>query len=149
MALVWSLYLLKDTNAVEKVQVRYTKIVCRRCNISFKSYDDRLIKLNLLSLQNRKIRTDLVTLFKIVNNISDLKFSSYFILQSSPFNLRSSRTKILPKKRFTSSAWNGSFFERAPRYWNRLSDDITSLRSLDSFKLKLGSICYVDLLRNY
>ena len=147
---VWSPYLLKDINAIEKVQKRFTKIACRRCNIQFTSYTDRLIKLNLLSLQNRRIRFDLITLFKIVNKMSDLDFNSYFILQSSPFNLRNNKTKIVPKKqRFTSSAWNGSFFERAPRYWNKLSNDITSVQSINTFKIKLNSISYDNLLQNY
>ena len=146
---VWSPYLSKDINAVEKVQKRFTKIVCRRCNIPFSSYNDRLAKLNLLSLQNRRVRFDLITLYKIVNNLSDLNFNAFFILQNSPYALRNNSLKILPKKRFNSSAWNGSFFERAPRYWNKLSHDITSVNSLSAFKFKLNSISYENLLQIY
>ena len=106
---VWSPYLSKDINAVEKVQKRFTKIVCRRCNIPFSSYNDRLAKLNLLSLQNRRVRFDLITLYKIFNNRSDLNFNSFFILQNSPYVLRNNSLKILPKQRFNSSAWKWVF----------------------------------------
>jgi hypothetical protein len=146
---VWSPYLVKDINAVEKVQQRFTKIACRRCNIPYVSYADRLTKLNMLSLQHRRVRFDLIKLFQIVNNISDLNFHSFFVFQNSSYSLRNNTCKILPKQRFTSSAWNGSFFERAPRYWNKLSNDITSVGSLEAFKVKLNSISYEDLLQHY
>ena len=143
---VWSPYLLKDIEAIEKVQRRYTKIACRRCNIPYNSYNDRLTKLNMLSLQNRRVRFDLITLFKIVNNLCDLNFNSFFTLQTSPYPLRNNASKILPKHKFNSSAWSGSFFERAARYWNKLSHDITSVGSLDLFKMKLKSISFDNLL---
>ena len=111
---VWSPYLLKDILAIEKVQKRYTKIVCRRCNIPFSSYTDRLRKLDLLSLQDRRIRFDLITLFKIINNLSDLNFHSFFLFQVSSYALRNNSSKIVPKRYFTSNAWVGSFFDRAP-----------------------------------
>ena len=146
---VWSPYLLKDIFALEKVQKRYTKIVCRRCNIPFSSYTDRLKKLDLLSLQNRRIRFDLITLFKIINNLSDLNFNSFFLFQVSPYALRNNPSKIVPKRYFTSNAWAGSFFDRAPRYWNKLSHDITTIKSLNVFKFKLNSINYEDLAKTY
>ena len=74
---VWSPYLAKDINAIENIQKRFIKIICRRCNIPSLSYSDRLTKLNLLSLQSRRVRFDLITLFKIINNMSDLNFDSF------------------------------------------------------------------------
>ena len=146
---VWSPYLLKDINAIEKVQQRYTKIVCRRCNIPYASYADRLVKLDMLSLQHRRVRFDLIKMFQIVNNMSDLRFDAFFAFQNSPYSLRHNSHKIIPKQRFNSSAWNGSFFERAPRYWNKLSDDIASVSSLNTFKIKLISVSYDSLLQHY
>ena len=143
---VWSPYLSKDIDAIENVQARYTKIICRRCSIPFSSYSDRLSKLNLLSLRSRRIRFDLITLFKIINNMSDLSFDSFFKIKNSPYPLRGGSSKIQPKHRFDDGIWVGSFFERAPRYWNKLSHDITSTTSLDLFKTKLKSINYEDLL---
>ena len=146
---VWSPYLLGDIGAIERVQERFTKIICRRCNIPFTSYSDRLSKLNMVSLQNRRVRFDLITLFKIVNNMSDLNFNSFFHYHRSPYSLRGGPSKILPNQKFTSRAWDGSFFERAPRYWNKLGHAITSVGSLDVFKNKLNNVSYEDLIKTY
>ena len=47
---VWSPYLSKNINAIENVQRRFVKIICRKCNIHCLSYAERLSKLNLPSL---------------------------------------------------------------------------------------------------
>ena len=143
---VWSPYLLKDVNAIENVQKRFTKIVCRRCNIPSSSYSDRLTKLNLSSLQSRRVRFDLITLFKIINNMSDLNFDSFFVIKYYPYSLRNRSSQILPKQHFNDGIWTGSFFERAPRYWNKLSQDVTNTDSLNLFKTKLKSISLESLL---
>ena len=143
---VWSPYLSKDISLIENVQRRYTKIICRRCSIPFDSYSDRLIKLNLISLHSRRIRFDLIMLFKIVNNTSDLNFDSFFTIQHSPYSLRGNTSKVMPKQNFNCSVWRGSFFERAPRYWNRLSPEITCVKSLHLFKSKLNLINLENLI---
>ena len=72
---VWSPYLKKDIFTIKQIKKRFTRFICQRCNISFSSYTDRLDKLNLMSLENRRIRFDLILLFKIVNNMNDLNFN--------------------------------------------------------------------------
>ena len=145
---VWSPYLAKDINAIENIQKRFIKIICRRCNIPSLSYSDRLTKLNLLSLQSRRVRFDLITLFKMINNLSDLNFDSFFIIKYYPYSLRNRTSQILPNQHFNDSIWVGSFFERAPRYWNQLSQDITTITSLSLFKSKLKSVSLDNLLKN-
>ena len=140
---VWSPYLIKDINTIENVQKRFVKIICRRCNIPSSSYSDRLTKLNLPSLQCRRVRFDLITMFKIINNMSNLNFDSFFVIKYYPYPLRNRPSQILPKQHFNDSIWVGSFFERAPRYWNKLSQDITSISSLNLFKTRLKSISFV------
>ena len=145
---VWSPHLVKDKKALEKIQKRYTKIICQRCSIPFSSYSDRLDKLNLLSLENRRIRFDLILLFKIIHGLSDLNFDSFFKFGNCPYPLRNCSTKILPKQHFTSSVWLGSFFERAPKYWNHLNNDVTSAKTLNIFKSKIQEISYEALLKD-
>ena len=143
---VWSPYLSKNINAIENVQRRFVKIICRKCNIHCLSYAERLSKLNLPSLQSRRIRFDLITLFKIVNNLSDLSFDSFFVIKTYTYSLRNRSSQILPNHNFKDSIWRGSFFVRAPRYWNKLSEDITSSVSLSLFKAKLKNIALESLL---
>ena len=52
---VWSPYLIEDITKVERVQRHFTKVAFRRCDVDFVSYNDRLRKLNIKSLQERRI----------------------------------------------------------------------------------------------
>ena len=56
---VWSPDLKKDIKKIESVQKVFTKRACNRCGMPFTSYYDRLVKLNLKSLQYRRIFFDL------------------------------------------------------------------------------------------
>jgi hypothetical protein len=66
-SVVWNPSLLKDINLIENVQRRFTRKVCVLCNLPVISYDERLSMFNLDRLEVRRLRTDLVELFKIVN----------------------------------------------------------------------------------
>ena len=57
---VWSPYLKKDVDKIERVQRYFTKQIFFRCNVPFNSYQDRLYKLNIKSLQHRRIKFDLI-----------------------------------------------------------------------------------------
>ena len=142
---IWSPYLKKNINKIEQIQKRYTKQIFQRCNILSKSYSDRLYKLNIMSLENRRIKFDLILLFKIMNNLSDLKFEDYFYYESHSYSLRNNITKVRSKSKFTGNLWHGSFFNRAPNYWNKLHFNISSTKSLDVFKLRLNVTIIDDL----
>ena len=130
---VWSPYLQKDICKVEQVQRNFTKRVCIRCNIPFNSYSDRLYKLNLHSLEYRRIKFDIILIFKIINGFSDLNFHEYFVFRCLPYNFRGNSRKIETIKNFRSDYWKNSFFVRASNYWNRLPDEIASSPTLCLF----------------
>ena len=48
---------LKDKILIEKVQIRFTKMIP---SVKLLSYEDRLKQLNLWSLEDRRIRADLI-----------------------------------------------------------------------------------------
>ena len=48
-------YLSKDIESLEDIQRSFTKKICCRCNIPFKSFQDRLYKLNMRSLRYRRM----------------------------------------------------------------------------------------------
>ena len=66
---VWSPFLHKDINLVESVQKKFTRHICTRCKICFNSYSDRLSKLNINSLEYRRLEFDLILMFKISHNL--------------------------------------------------------------------------------
>ena len=56
---VWSPYLKKHVNAIEKVQMRATKLVDGLANLN---YEERLRKLDLPTLAYRRMRGDMIEL---------------------------------------------------------------------------------------
>ena len=131
---VWSPYLIKDVSKVEQIQRHFTRVICVKCNISFLSYNDRLRKLNLRSLENRRTYFDLILLYKIIHKLSDLNFYDYFQYRTHVYALRSHSLQIEPKSRYKSSQWLNSFFVRTPKVWNSLPSDIVTAPSLSIFK---------------
>lgn len=75
---IWSPYLKKDINYIESVQRKYTRLIFNRCNISYTSYLDRLTKLNIKSLEYRRLEFDLITFFKLVNDETTINIQSIF-----------------------------------------------------------------------
>ena len=107
---VWSPYYLQDIKKIERIQKRFTKRACIMCNIPFKDYNDRLVKLNLQSLQHRRIVFDLILIFKIINGLSDLQFDDFFTFRNNLYCLRGNPKTITTKYSSKSSVWHNCFF---------------------------------------
>lgn len=67
---VWNPYYDIYTDAIERVQRKFTRIVCFKFKIQHDSYEMRLKKLNMISLFNRRLMTDELLLFKILNGLA-------------------------------------------------------------------------------
>ena len=67
-----------------------------RCNISYTSYADHLHKLGIKSLEYRRLEFDIILMFKIYHNLSDLQFDDYFIHSKRRYNLRSHELSFNP-----------------------------------------------------
>ena len=75
----WSPCYLKDESKLESVQRRATKLVPGfRCL----TYEERLKRLDMFSLKNRRIRGDLIETFKILKNIDHINHEHFFELSS-------------------------------------------------------------------
>ena len=61
---IWFPYFKKDINKIESVQKIYTRIICNCCNIHNKLYHERLVKLQLKSLEYRRCKFDLFYYFQ-------------------------------------------------------------------------------------
>ena len=136
---VWSPYLTKDINLIENVQKRFTKYAFRRCGIPYNSYNDRLYKINLKSLQYRRIVFDLILFYKIFIGLSDLNFSDYFKLKTRHYNLREHNFQTESIINFSQShnQISNCYFNRVCKYWNALPQDIVNANTLSIFQVKL------------
>ena len=128
----WSPYYRMDINSLENVQRRMTKMIHEVRNLS---YENRLKRLNLHSLERRRVRGDLIEVFKWMKGINKGDISRVLKV-SSQDRTRSNGFK-LDKFRFQKEIGRNWFGNRVVDEWNRLPSDIIAAPSLDSFKHRL------------
>ena len=98
-------------------------------------YEDRLRVLGLTSLELRRIRGDLLQVFKIVNGFDGLSFDSFFEFSNVTstrghrFKLKSKRCRLDVRKYF--------FSQRVVNEWNSLPESVVMSTSVNSFKNSL------------
>ena len=78
---VWRPYLRKDIKQLERIQKRFTKMIsgCKKMN-----YGQRLEKLNLTTLEERHHRADMIQVFKVINDRSNVYPAKFLELNERP-----------------------------------------------------------------
>ena len=134
----WSPHLKSNIEGIESVQRTFTRRVCQRANITFSSYSDRLKLLDLESLEVRRIKRDLIFLYKILCNFVDVNFSDFFKINNfSSQSLRRHHFHINRQAIAKTNVRHNFFTYRVIKYWNELPEDIVSSLTLDGFKSRL------------
>ena len=77
LTFAWSPYYRKDKELLEKVQRRFTKTIK---GMKGMSYEERLQRLKLWTLEERRNGQDLIEVFKICKGLSRGDLRNYFIL---------------------------------------------------------------------
>ena len=85
------------------------------------SYEERLKKLGLWSLEDRCIRADLIKVYKMVYGLSSVRLNTFFELSSSD-RTRGHSLKF-KKNRFRTELRQHFFSERVVNIWNKLELD--------------------------
>ena len=129
---VWSPYLAKDIDLLEKVQRRATKLLPSLSNLP---YESRLEKLDLYSLYCRRKRGDLIETYKILNGYYDIDSTSFFTF-SNTTTTRGHHHKLF---RYQSRLLlrHNFFTNRVVSSWNSLPEHVVSAPSVALFKKKL------------
>lgn len=109
-----------------------TKMIPRLRN---KSYEERLKELNLFSLEKRRVRGDLITLFKIFNGFTNMNIEKYLSVDRSNVT-RNNGFKIVGK-RFKTNEAKHFFFNRVVNIWNRLPSNVVDSGTIETFKVRL------------
>ena len=121
---MWSPYYKKDVDLIGNVQRKFTKFLPGMFNVS---YQERLHRLNMQTLEERRIYLDLILLFKIYHGIVDIDFNKYCSINQNP-------TRGHPLKlNFVTSRVNchkHHFFNRIVKIWNAVPAEIVTLTSL-------------------
>ena len=131
---MWSPHTICDIDLIEKTQRRYTKFLPGLWNVP---YLERLIILDLDSLEVRRKALDLLLVYKIIHRLVDLEFDSLFRYNSN--NTRGHEWKLAVN--YSRLNCRKFFFaNRIVNIWNSLDPFIVNAESLNIFKSRVYNI---------
>lgn len=129
---IWSPGSKKNDKLLEKVQKKM-------CNILYgkrsSNYEDKLKKAGLLSLRARRIRDQLITVYKLKNGLIDLDFNDFF--QPHPFKKTRGNTFKLTVPKSKTKIRQHFFTCSVVKHWNSLKSTDINVRSVASFNKRV------------
>jgi hypothetical protein len=129
----WRPHLIKDINKLEKVQRRATRMIieCRGL-----SYEERLKILGLTTLETRRIRADMLEVFKILKGFEGISGDVFFRVECTRTRGHSMK---LYKERVNKDVCKFSFGNRVIDQWNNLPQEVINAKSINSFKNRVDN----------
>lgn len=123
---VWSPRYNKDKTLIENVLRRATRCIPGMKELS---YMERLEKIKLPSMSYRRIRGDLIEVYKYMNGM----YTSRNFFKLNPNNTRGHNLK-LQKEHSQSGPRNNFFPNRVLDTWNKLKPETVNAKTLNGFK---------------
>jgi hypothetical protein len=135
----WNPNLIGDSNKLEKVQRRATKIPIETKKLD---YGDRLKAFNLQTLSKRRERGDLIQQFKIETGQDKIMWSSEQYRTPSlkvigPANAIRGHKKRLVKEKTSNNTRRNFFRNRVVNNWNSLDNETVESKNVNIFKANL------------
>ena len=126
-------YLQKDIQCLESVQRSATKLVN-----GFKklSYEQRLIRLGLTTLEVRRKRGDLIECYKILTGKENVDPLQFVHISDIKYDLRGHSLKLVANRSRLNIRQN-FFSQRVVRPWNCFPQNVIDAPSVNSFKNRL------------
>ena len=131
----WSPHLVKDIVVIEKFQRAATKLVPELRKLD---YNERLKRLDLTTLQRRRIRGDLIETYKILSGEERISSVQIFKLSTNEHGLRAQNLKIF-KQRSRLDVRKFFFSNRVANDWNSLPQQVVDSTSTNGFKNALNN----------
>ncbi len=125
----------KDIDRLERVQRRATRMIEGYWDLS---YEERLEKTGLIPLDKRRVRGDLIEVFKMMKGIDHVDFENFFKIS----NIKNTRGHCykLSKQRCKGERRRNFFTQRVINHWNKLPQEVIEADSVNSFKNKLDKL---------
>ncbi len=130
---VWTPYMHKDIDCLEKIQHRATKIPH---SLKSLQYPQRCVEMGLTSLTKRRDRGDLIQMFKFETGIEVINWHNQ-PLRIPP--LYSHRERFHREVVRNCEPRHQFFNNRVTTLWNTLPDTVVQARTLNEFKNRLDS----------
>ena len=135
---VWNPHLRKHIRKIERVQRRATKQIPELKNLSYK---ERLTALKLPTLVYRRMRGDMIEVYKILTGKYDPSVSDFLPLhRAAVVNDRTRGHPLkLQKRKFTHDICKYSFGRRVTDTWNKLPEAVVTAPTLITFENRLDA----------
>ena len=137
-ALIWSPNMMKDKRKLERVQRAATKLPQTLMNLS---YDQRLEKLSLPTLEKRRERGDLIAMYRILSGIEKLDRDDIVVRDRRSVRKHGKKVKMSVCNKDIKKY---SFPQRIVGTWNGLEKEIVEAKTIHCFKEKLDKSRYRD-----
>jgi hypothetical protein len=131
---VWNPSSAGLTQDIERVQRRFTK---RLRGLRALAYDDRLSRLNLVSLETRRRHADLLMMFKVLNGHIEITSRSIGLALSQAFTRGSGVNLSIQRARNNATAQCFRF--RVGKRWNSLPLYLKAAKSVGTFKRHIAA----------
>ena len=136
---VWSPYQQKYIDSLEMVQRRAARYIFHDYQRT-SSVKVMVQELGWETLQQRRVRADLVNFFKVQHSLIAVPLPDFV---QRPLRIKPETIYNFRPPFCSTDAYKFSFFPRAIRHWNKLPPSVASLDSLTSFKTALSKLASV------
>ncbi|XP_053261122.1 uncharacterized protein LOC128421867 [Podarcis raffonei] len=130
----WAPQFKKDTDKLDRVQRRATKMVKA---LETMPYEERLRELGMFSLEKRRLRGDMIAMFKYIKGCHIEEGERLF--SAAPEKRTRSNGSKLQERRFHLNIRKNFLTVRAVRQWNLLPRSVVESPSLEVFKQRLDN----------
>ena len=128
---VWSPHMKKHIDLLEGVQIRATKMVP---GLRKQTYEKRLELLGLTTLEDRRVRGDMIETYKILTGKEDVNPDTFFQMAPDRGDPELSHNLKLFKKGFKLDKRRFVFSHRVVDKWNSLTREETEAIKTSGFK---------------
>ena len=138
---VWYPHKKKHSLKLERIQIIATKMVPELEDLSYK---ERLKEMHLTTLKKRRERDDLITIYKLMNNLEETNREDLILRRKREARNFRGHKKILHKGICLKDTKKYNFPQRSIDTWNGLKKEVIMAKNVHQLKEKLDKYRYGD-----